>query len=248
MKTPESIIQELQDTMQTEPNMDLRKRIMQSAQSEVTRIAPQKRRLHLKPALLAATFALLLLTAATAFAYGDAIKAFIFGDSQVRQLETIDENDTAIAFHIEGRIPEAENYTERYDVEIFDSLEAANAVSLFPIYTPQDLPPHVVLEKIDVLRFSASNYAYDARLHFSVNGEPILHLFQYYAGPNAHVVLETTYAIEKIALGDIEASLLRTEDGTIYLYWMKNDTLYELFDSHESGLSLETLLEIAESI
>ena len=251
MKTQETIIQELRRSMQDAPGAALEARVMRSAQRELAATAPARRGLPLKPALLLAALALVLLVTTTTFVYADVIKAFLFGDSSATQVETFGDN-TASSFYIEGRIPEANDWPEGTVYEPFDSIAAANAVSHFPLHAPQYLPEGWALTRIDLLRFAEGQYGYDAILTFLIEypsgGNAMLTLFQYYAGPDAHVVLETVYPIEKVMVGDAEASLSRNEDGGYELHWMQGDILYALHDSGGPAFDLETFLKIAESI
>jgi hypothetical protein len=115
--------------------------------------APAKRRVRLKPALLAAALASLLLATTATIAYADAIKAFFFGDSGATQVESIDDGNAATSFYIEGRIPEAETPLEPVTPEILvPDPDATFAEMCFYGYTYENMLPlhqQVALEIFD---------------------------------------------------------------------------------------------------
>ena len=89
------------------------------------------------------------------------------------------------------------------------------------------------LENVAVQRYTDGTAGYDVYVHYRVetpDGTDGLNVNQYFAGPDAYVELETVYPIQKVMVGDIEASLVYAEDSmTRYrLYWLKDSILYEL--------------------
>jgi len=69
-------------------------------------------------------------------------------------------------------------------------------------------------------------------------------LMQYYAGPDAYVNLQTVEPLEKVMVGDIEASVVYYGRSP-HLYWMQDEILFEPFSGH---YGLETLIDVAESV
>jgi len=86
-----------------------------------------------------------------------------------------------------------------------------------------------------------------------------LFIFQIYVGPDAYLDIKTTYPLDTVMVGDIEAFLLdRTE--TIWspenepliipnLLWIKDGIFYNMtLESWDGINSVETIIAIAESI
>ena len=71
-------------------------------------------------------------------------------------------------------------------------------------------------------------------------------LFQYYAGDNAHINLESAQPIEKVMIGDIEASIVIVDGTYRHLYWMKNGIVFELISGND--VELDELIAIAKSV
>lgn len=207
-----------------------------------------------RPALIATVsciLAALLLT--TAFAYGEEIIAvlsqFMFGRSSIAQVDSVDGGNAAIGFEIVNRSQTTENGDFRYTSYVqFSSFDEANQVAPFDIKEPSYIPENAALNYIAVLQFKDKSYGYDVQASYTIektNGTGSFNLFLYYAGPGAYLNIETVEPIQVIMVGDTEASAIYTKDGTVHMYWIQDEIVYELFST---SYDTETLLKIAESI
>lgn len=247
MKPYEVMIQNQLENIQIKPQAELRSRVLEDAATGADAPRFAGRKIGVRAAILAAVFAALSLT--TAFAYGDeiigALRQFMFGDSSAAQFEVIDE-DIIIRFTIINRSGLVEPGVINGYIG-FSTMEEARQAAPFTVREPLYLPENAVLDMVNVARCKDGSYGYDVQIGYTIelpDGNGRLDLFQYYAGPDAYIELDTTYSIQKTAVGGIEASVLQGE-GDTYLYWIKDDVLYELFSR---AYDLETLRAIAESV
>jgi len=209
-------------------------------------------------AVIAAAIILALTLATTGIAYGgeiiDAIKSFMFGNSSATQVEYI-ENKT-VSLRIVNR-SELVDHDKGTGLIHFDSVEEANQCVPFTIKVPSYLPDNVIgfSHPVIVQRKLDGTAGYDVFIQYRVDDPSnidelnLINIDQYYIGPNAHVEIETIVPIQKVMVGDIEASLVFTEGYfdyvQYYLYWIKDDILYEFING---CFDLETMLAIAESV
>jgi len=252
MTSYDTIIQDLRKNLQEEPSRSLQNRIYQSATEKPAAPYIAKRKMGLSAAIIAVTLALFSLT--TAFAYGGEIIAFVqqfmFGSSSAEQVEKLD--GYVIGFDIVHR-SDLVDWTKNDGGKTFTTVEEANEFASFTIKVPTYLPDDVIgLKTVYVQKYKDGTAGYDVHVRYSVatpNGTTGFSINQYYAGPDAYVELETIYPIEKIMVGDVEASLVYGEssfNGIGYqLYWIKDDILYEYFgDCYD----LKIILAIVSSI
>ena len=238
--------------MQDEPSETLKDRVLESTVTRTGEPYAVKRSVGLKAALIAASITVFVLV--TGFAYGAEIIAtiqqFMFGESSAVQVEELNGGRGVIGFRIVNR--SLADSTKHDGVTQFTSIEEANQFATFTIKAPRYLPENVIgLEYVAVQRYTDGSAGYDVYVHYRVeipNGTDGLNLNQYYAGPDAHVELETVHSIQKVMVGDIEASLVYAEDSMARysLYWLKDCILYELTSG--GSFDLETILAIAESV
>ena len=252
MKPHDTIIQDLRENFQEEPSMALRNRIYKSAIEKPAASYIAKRKMGLSAAIIATMFALFSLT--TAFAYGGEIIAFVqqfmFGNSSAEQAEKLD--GYVIGFDIIHR-SDLVDWTKNDGGKAFTTIEEANEFAAFTIKLPTYLPDNVIgLETVYVQKYKDGTAGYDVHVRYSVqtpNGTTGFSVNQYYAGPDAYVELKTIHPIQKVMVGDAEASLVHGESSFnrigYHLYWMKDDILYEYIgDCYD----LETILAIASSM
>jgi hypothetical protein len=231
--------------------------------SEVLKMTDKRKRISIKALLVAAVLAVAL--SATAFAYGSeivgAIQQFMFGDSSIKQVEkvgsdttftlgdgTVVDGDIAVAMEIVNRVDYAWNHDREYTSVMFSTYREANQSAPFVIKEPSYIPANATLEKIAVPQFEDKTYGYDIRITYNVdlpNGNGSLGLFQYYAGSDAYLNMQTVEGIQKVMVGSIEASIVNWGDWGTHLYWIQDEIVFELFSF---SYDLDTLVKIAESM
>jgi hypothetical protein len=243
MKTYDEIIHILKDNMRAEPGGGLRDLILDSAgAAEPSRV---KRRVSMNAVLAAAVIVVLSLT--TAFAYGEAIMTFMFGDSIAAQVHKIDsDSDAVVRFRIVNESALASHIGN--GLHEFDTVEEADQFGLMPVKAPDYLPENVTgLERVSIGKAEWGAIAVVTYRVEAPNRSSLLSIHQHYAGPDAYVELETIYAIQKIMIGGVEASVVYDEhEDETQIYWIKDDVLLILYSGKE--YDLETLLAIAESV
>jgi regulator of RNase E activity RraB len=213
--------------------------------SEVMKMTTKKKRITAKTLLLAAVLSVMMAT--LAFAYGDTIIQFMFGDSSIRQVEKVG-SDIAIAMEIVNRADYAWNHDREYSSVLFSTYNEANQSAPFVIKEPSYIPDNAALEKIAVPQFKDKTFGYDVRITYDVeltNGNGSIGLFQFYVGPDAYLNMQTVEGIQKVMVSEIEASVVHWGGWGVHLYWIKDEIVYELFSS---SYGLDTLIAIAESI
>jgi len=214
------------------------------------------RKIHFKALrIIPIAAVIVLLLSATAFAYGGeivgALKEFMFGNSSAVQVDEIE--NAVLKFRIVNR--SVADPTKMYGLDRFDTIEEANRFAGFTIKAPSYLPENVIgLYHVWVQGNEAGTPGNEVFIQYNVEtpgGTANFHIGQYFAGADAYIELETIEPIQKVMVGDIEASLVYTEDSTpgvqYHLYWMKNDILYQ-FLVPVGCFDFETALAIAESI
>ena len=236
--------------MQADPGSELRGRVLEGAMDAAAPVRPTRRRVGLKTALIAAVLVLLSLT--TAAAYGNEIIAvieqFMFGGSSAARVESIGDGNVAIGFEIVNRDKKVDPNRAYGGFYKFGTVEEARQAAPFDLKAPSWIPEGLKLTGVDLLRYRDKSYAYDAHVTYEIwfpeGGNGRLTLFQYYAGPGATVDLKTVEPLQKVMVGDIEASVVQYGKEP-HLYWMQDDILFELF----SGVyGLDTLAAVAASV
>ena len=257
MNTFENAIKESLENLQVLPSEALRNRVMQSVGDGVSNPRDFKRRLSVKAAVIAAVIAMLVLT--TAATYGSeivtAIKQVVFGDSIGTQLDP-----EHVLYIGSWGIMNRSNLdgAADYPVGLFDSLEEARLAAPFHIKEPSYLPNSVAgLRNVGVWRVEdpENPWMHFVTLNYDLVGDGrLLELKQVYAGPDAHIEVETISSIGKIMVGDVEALLVSSDgrddvinDQSYSLWWIMDGIAYEL-SCYRDVANLETLLAIAESI
>jgi hypothetical protein len=241
------MIQNLQGCLQDKPGEVLQSRVLNSAMEGASASHPIKRKIRLKPLLAAAAMSVIL--AISAFAYGDSIRQFIFGnDNPARDnlvsFGTINNMQISIgAFNIDV------NDWEPRGFKVFDTLEEANQFSLFTIKEPDYLPEDTRLLRVEVTQRIDGTSGYWAYLTYEfpgVESKPAFVLRQLFVGANAYFELQEENAnMKKIQIGGEDAVAVLQEECWWLLYWIKDGVIYELksFD-----YDLDTLIAIAESV
>ena len=216
--------------------------------SEVVKMTTKKKRIKAKTLLIAAVLSIAVTT--VAFAHGEAIIQFMFGNSSIKQVEQVGEKSSnAISMEIVNRSEHTWNHDRDYSSILFNSYDEANQSAPFEIKEPSYIPGNATLEKIAVPQFKDDKtFGYDVRITYNVelsNGNGMFGLFQYFTGPDAYLSIETVEGIEKVMVGDIDASVINWEGWGAHLYWIKDEIVFELFSS---SYDLDILIAIAESI
>ena len=235
--------------------------------------AEGKHRLRRSLVLAAAVFSAVWLTAT--FAYGDniagIIQQFMFGKSSAKQVDT-----PAHQFEI---VNWSGLTKKRGKAGQFATVEEARENTPFAIKIPSYLPRGEEPKFIHVSRFKQKDgkYAHVFRIVYGLEvsyGEiAAFHLFQYYIGPDAYINLKTSASIQKVMIGDIEATAvggggdyinIKTSEtiqkviisdievtadtvsaGGVTLYWMQDEILFEMYSDN---YDLDTLIAIAETM
>ena len=273
MNNHEKIIYYNLNRLQESPDESLRNKILTDAAGNV--LPPTyKRRIGMKTVLITAVIA--VVTTTTAFAYSEEIVGVI------RRITS----GNMVAEQVEDPIPgPGLGYTMNFDIinpveEIdmkliesgpfvkFQTLEEANENASFIINTPSFLPEGVVLEDVTinqaahhaVLAYHKEFPSYNSDgTEYVYPNYRYLFIFQIYVGSDAYLDIKTTYPLDTVMVGDIEAFLLdRTE--TIWspendsltipnLLWIKDGIFYNMtLESWDDINSVETIIAIAESI
>ena len=269
MNTHEKAIKDFLVNIQASPSESLRSRVMENAHREVDAMPVYRRRFPVRAAVLAAIIAALVLT--TAFTFGSeivgVIKQVMFGDSIAKQVVS----DNSLYIESLGVMNIAElSDAKDYPLGLFDTLEEARQAAPFPIREPAYLPDDVTgLNSVGVWRAEAETGPW---MHFVIvsynialvpDGNSILQLRQFYAGPDAYFDIESVSSIEKVMVGDVEAVLVTTYgksgfgDGNVIsnvsdtgyaLYWLNYGIAFELSVDYHNGYTPETMVRIAESV
>ena len=223
-------------------------------------------------AVVAAAVILLVALGTGVLAFGaeitDAVKSFIFGNSSAEQVDELEDIEWYGGI-ITGRLHSWElvnrsglvDETKHAGYEIFDTLDEANGFANFTIKAPSYLPENAYGPvRVAVQKYIDGTAGYEAHVTLHTERQDgnmaEFHLIQMYAGPDSHFNLVTVYPIEKVMVGDIEASLVHepSEPGDYFvgvgyrLFWMKDEILYQLECSSSSNHPKETILAIAESV
>ncbi|MCL2663960.1 MAG: hypothetical protein FWE83_11685 [Oscillospiraceae bacterium] len=273
MNNHEQIIYHNLESLQEKPDLILRNKILTNAAGNV--VPPSyKRRIGMKTVLIAAVIA--VVTTTTAFANGEEIVGVIrritSGNMVAEQVADLIPGaglGYTMYFDIINPVEEIDMNLLSYGPFIkFKTLEEAKENASFVINIPAFLPEGVVLYNIAVnqsahhavlsyhkefpnFNSDGSEYIYPSYRH--------LFIFQIYVGPDAYLDIKTTYPLDTVMVGDIEAFLLdRTE--TIWtpenkpltipnLLWIKDGIFYNMTLESWDGLnSVEAIIAIAESI
>ncbi|MDR2568989.1 MAG: DUF4367 domain-containing protein [Oscillospiraceae bacterium] len=195
----------------------------------------EKRRLKMRPLLIAAVLSVLVFVlVGTTFAYGDVITQFIFGNSSAEQVNPIEGHSHGFEI-VNGFGEPIPNVFERHDSASFDEIRALVSFDVqYPSYLPYE--GHWDISVMSAYRVYAAYW-------FNGNTNPI-HMFQYFSGDDAYIKLASTHPIEKVMVGNIEATALF--DGiSNWLYWMNDGIVFELFSN---TYDIDTLIVIAKSV
>ena len=236
--------------------------------SEVMKMTKDKRGTAPKTLLIAAVLCVLTFAlVGTAFAYGDEIIQFMFGDSRAEQVDSIDseidENGSTHAFLTKFEIVNASDVVDYrnsieyrnndFSYESFSSFDEASQAASFDMKKPSYIPDNATVRDVEIIRLNDQTYSYDAQIYYSVRlpdgNDSFLILNQFYAGPGAYVDLKVVdeFTLEKIMIGDIEAMMVRDDVATV-IHWMKDEIFFVMFSTITNGYDFETLLKIAESV
>ena len=236
--------------------------------SEVMKMTENKRGTAPKTLLIAAVISVLTFAlVGTAFAYGDEIIQFMFGDSRAEQVDFIDSNtdedgststfltkfEIVDASDVVGYRNSPEYRNHDYTYESFSSFEDAHQAAPFDMKKPSYIPDDATLRDVEIIRLNDHTYSYDAQLYYSVRQpdgkDSFLLLNQFYAGPGAYVDLKVVneFTLERIMIGDIEAMMIQDDVLTV-IYWMKDEIFFAMSSTITNGYDLETLLKIADSV
>jgi len=212
--------------------------------------------------LLLVTAILVTLIATVAFAQSE-IRQFFFGNSNITQVEEIEN-----VFGISGTlIREVKIINGKYESvdwslnfegwsEFYTVAELRHAAA-FDIKEPGYLPDTIDLSSISTF---GAWYTSEKQIEFvfieygggSPSGTGIVSLSQWYVGSDASFEIVTIYPIEKVMVGDVEASVIieTFEDDTerAILYWKQGSVLYELQHTAFDGVDMDILIAIAESV
>jgi len=209
--------------------------------------------------ILITVIAVLLIN--TVSVYGNAIinviQQFMFGNSSITQVEKIDVGDeldgiTLNMYIIKNR-SEFTEWGDRFGRYItFGNLDEALEVIPFKIQKPKFIP-NAVFDAAHIIYLDEQVYGYDVWLKYRVNEISELNLYQYYVGSDAYIEYTTIESIQKVMVGDIEASVTIWDiwgDGSaeyMSLIWIKDEIIFRL-ECGSYVYDLETLIQIAESI
>jgi len=262
------------------PNEERKQSIMNKIQENMQENQnPRKRRISGRTVLIAAIIAALTIT--TALAYGGVIQEFIFGDSRAVRVEVVEEPNTqgTASYWIDGEeIEVVETEPMRIAVYNQNGVELIGRVSdttpfyvglpmdgwdewddqyaPFTIRKPSYLPMDSALSLVQLAQDEYGD-AVAVTLNFTFGGGSSWVLGQFYVGQEGYFELETTYPIEKVMIGDIEALLMEmpiavsgVDQTWRVLTWMSDGYVFMLDHAADTtqGLDLETLIAIAESI
>jgi len=215
---------------------------------------------HKSKRYLAAVLAAIALTAfsVTAFAYGNeiigVIKQFMMGNSNIEQVENIphDGDGTVIVlFEIANRSVTIDEHGEYKE---FSTTYEANQVAPFVIKEPKYLPESVRFEAVGLRYLTNGSYGYEADISYTATKEndiSTLGLTQYYVGDDAYINLKTVSSIEKIDVGNIEATFVQSDNPNspfgerLDIFWIEDGVVYWIYCT---GIDKGTLLEIAKSL
>ncbi len=206
---------------------------------------------------------LLVVFSTTAFAYGgdiiNEIKRIMFGGSAVTQVYVTGDGVTTLK--IVNRSDFANTgYEERdnnihtqqsTEIQAFPTYKEASQAAPFHIKEPSWIPENVELSSVNVIVAKNKKLSYDAIINYwakepDTNGKyNWITLYQYYAGPDASIEIQTVMSIEKIMIGDIEGSVVKDNHDLICLYRIKDEVVFEL---QGFCYDLETLVAMAESL
>lgn len=252
MNAYESMTKGRIEALQAEPSPELRNRVFSSVK-EKTSAAAFYRKPRLRTLLVAAALAALSVTAV--FAYSGVLREFMFGDSTARQVEAARADGFVNRNIFEHFELKNSDYSHTSIKQIsFSALDELRQEAAFDVKEPRLLPEGSELLQIFGVQYTESGYMYGAVFrYFSefVNGrryDPLnsLILTQLYIGPGAYVEFDVVHPIEKVTVGDAEASVvIQNDSGFLHIYWIQNGVLYGLAGS---GLDLGALITIADSV
>ncbi len=197
-------------------------------------------------ALIAAIFMVFAVT--TGGTLVAALQSLLFGNSTAEQLASFEEPSTAISFRIVNRSDRVTAAPESSAFQSFETIVELQAAAPFPVKLPTHLPDNTAPDLLSIQKLPGGEYGHDVRIHYkalSDGNEYSIGLFQYYAGSEASLDLQTTYPIQKNNIGEIEGLVVSDPEGTVHIYWIKDEVLFELFSGY---LEVDTLLTIAESV
>ena len=273
MNNNEKMIYDNLDSLQGKPDIILREKILTNAARNIAPAA-YKRRIGMKTVLIAAVIA--AVTTTTAFAYGEEVVGVILrltsGNMVAEQMENPIPGPGlgyTMNFDIINPVEEIDrNLLENGPFKNFQTLEEAKENASFVVNTPSFLPEGVVLEAVTInqsAHHAVLAYHKEFPSYSSDGSEYVypnyryLFIFQIYVGPDAYLDIKTTYPLDSVMVGDIEAFLLdRTE--TLWspenvpqtipnLLWIKDGIFYNMtLESWDGINSVETIIAIAESI
>lgn len=272
MKSQNNIINELQEIYQADPGAELRDRILQSANTQTEPPRRVRRRMGLRTMLIAAALVLAFVT--TAFAYGDVIRQFMFGNSNAEQVEAIlinNSDNPEEPFNVEelvkvvnrasvARSGDDGTLDSLLPKERFNSIEDAQKAAPFLLKEPSFLPESLANHPERYTRipfFDDGTYAYTAETTFAeiqANNGGRFVFGQIYIGSEACFDVKTTRTIEKMEVNGTEALVLYGEsetstwDSTVTIAWIKDKVAYILTGSGPFRYDLDTMIAIAESV
>lgn len=272
MEHIETIIKKQLEYIQSEPEKDLRNKILENATAGTNVIYSVKCKNGLFAVLLASVLGVFLLM--SAFTIINVVQQFAFGNSNVMQVpENIYANIVKgsgayssgyVKYQLVNQIEVPGSLADGVivvgDKLEFSTIEEAR-ISLPLIKTPVHIPENIEVDEIYVW-VPGSKAVDTVRISYTdgIEKETRLSFSQRYIGPDAYINLTTTYPVQKVMVGDVEATVIiekipdellevlpsAADDIILHstLYWINEGFLYELRGTYD----LENLIVIAESV
>ena len=212
---------------------------------------------------------MVVLTAAAAFAmYGEEIARFVykeeitrftFGGNTARQVTRMRFSDGvsegsrfAMRYHLNAAA-DINRYATSFEHSKyqFASVAEAREYVSFNAKEPSFVPEGAGTSSISVPYSRAENAEtgeYDLGNLSAVYGGDgnilLLSIFQTHINPKKPVIIQTTFPIEKVMVGDIEAAAIYDDSAGLTLYWVHDSVLIRI----SSAYDLETTIAVAESM
>jgi len=273
MKSYETIIQDLKNNMQTEPNAALRERILDSAASVADEpYAVTRRRSGLRPILVAAAITALTITTAFATDLPGLIKSFVVGKILVNEYEDgslphadPEVTDVVGTFTINGGVDRA--FYGDGEVTRLGSLEEAREAFGAPLFVPAYLENDevpVIVKKYEANESvtievwyqdayinssgePAANHTFDSSFRLIPEVDSFFILYQTYVG-DAELTYNYVGNVTETTVNGYEAmwqegSDISPQNGI--LQWVQDGVLIQIMPC---GLEMEYVMKIAESL
>jgi hypothetical protein len=241
---------------QSAPPDELRERVLSGAGSDILPFVKARPVRKIRGIAVIAAI-ITFITATTALAYGsDVIETMLvrFGGSTARQVDRIVLNDgtKAVAmWAIEGTDPGFNLHPHFESVEFLNA-EEFNAAISFDFARPPSIPEYLDFERgtafLTTEEGLCTNFAFVTYRGYIgedyVSNFRTLFILMQRVGEGASLSVTTTYGIEKIMVGEIEALLSFKGENRLQLDFVKNGIHYLL----DSTLCIDTLIAIAKEL